>query len=49
MRNAVARVRKLRPDSPATIEWMEGVHDLPLQHPEALARRIERFATTAVG
>ena len=49
MRNAVARVRKLRPAGPATIEWMEGIHDLPLQHPEALARRIERFATTAVG
>ena len=36
-------------DRPATIEWMDGIHDLPLQHPEALARRIERFATTAVG
>ena len=49
MRHAVGRVRELRHDGPATIEWMDGIHDLPLQHPEALARRIERFATTAVG
>ena len=49
MRHAVARVRKLRHDDRATIEWMEGIHDLPLQHPDALARRIERFAKTDVG
>lgn len=30
------------------VAWMRGIHDLPLQHPEALARRIHRFATSAV-
>ena len=47
-RHAVGRVRELTHDRPATIEWMDGIHDLPLQHPEALARRIERFAATTV-
>ncbi|MEX0834322.1 MAG: alpha/beta hydrolase [Actinomycetota bacterium] len=28
------------------VEWMEGIHDLPLQKPAALARRIRRFAST---
>lgn len=49
MRQAVGRVSELTRDRPATIEWMDGIHDLPLQHPEALARRIERFVRTAVG
>lgn len=49
MRRAVARVRSLTRGRPVTVEWMDGIHDLPLQHPEALARRIERFAETAVG
>jgi pimeloyl-ACP methyl ester carboxylesterase len=35
--------------SPTRIEWVEGIHDLPLQHPRLLARRIERFETAAVG
>ena len=48
MRQTVGRVRELTRDRPATVEWMDGIHDLPLQHPEALARRIERFARTAV-
>ena len=48
MRQTVGRVRELTRDRPTTIEWMDGIHDLPLQHPEALARRIERFARTAV-
>ena len=26
------------------ISWLEGIHDLPLQHPDALARRIQRFS-----
>jgi pimeloyl-ACP methyl ester carboxylesterase len=30
------------------VAWMRGIHDLPLQHPEALARRIMRFAAAAV-
>lgn len=32
-----------------SVVWMEGIHDLPLQHPEALAARIERFARSALG
>ncbi|HEX7247608.1 MAG TPA: alpha/beta hydrolase [Actinomycetota bacterium] len=49
MRGAVARVRASTRGHPVAIEWMDGIHDLPLQHPEALARRIERFAQVAVG
>ena len=30
--------------SPVRFEWIEGIHDVPLQRPEALARRIRRFA-----
>lgn len=48
VRRAVDRVRELTRDRPVTIGWMRGIHDLPLQHPESLARRIERFARTAV-
>jgi hypothetical protein len=45
MRRARAATRGL----PVTFEWMEGIHDLPLQHPKRLARRIVRFAEQAVG
>jgi pimeloyl-ACP methyl ester carboxylesterase len=34
--------------APVRISWMEGIHDLPLQHPDALARRIERFSDLLV-
>ena len=27
--------------------WIEGIHDVPLQRPEAVARRIARFSETA--
>jgi pimeloyl-ACP methyl ester carboxylesterase len=49
LRRAVARVRTLTRGRPVTIEWMRGIHDLPLQHPDRLAARIERSARTAVG
>jgi pimeloyl-ACP methyl ester carboxylesterase len=39
-RLGVARLR--RAGSPARISWMEGIHDLPLQKPGALASRITR-------
>jgi pimeloyl-ACP methyl ester carboxylesterase len=45
MRRARAATRGL----PVTFELMEGIHDLPLQHPKRLARRIVRFAEQAVG
>jgi pimeloyl-ACP methyl ester carboxylesterase len=48
VRRAVDRVRTLTFGRAVTIEWMRGIHDLPLQHPEALARRVERFARYAV-
>lgn len=30
--------------APVRISWMKGIHDLPVQHPDALARRIQRFS-----
>ena len=48
VRRAVDRVRTLTFGRAVSIEWMRGIHDLPLQHPEALARRVERFARYAV-
>jgi hypothetical protein len=35
--------------APTRVTWISGIHDLPLQHPGELTRRIERFARTAVG
>lgn len=49
MRGGVHRVRTSTRGRQVTVEWMDGIHDLPLQHPDALAARIERFAQTAVG
>jgi pimeloyl-ACP methyl ester carboxylesterase len=40
--DAARRVRAI--GSPITFEWIEGMHDVPLQRPEAVARRIARFA-----
>jgi len=45
-REGVARLRSA--GSPARISWMEGIHDLPVQHPGALALRIRRFVGAAV-
>jgi pimeloyl-ACP methyl ester carboxylesterase len=45
-RDGVARLRAA--GSPARISWMEGIHDLPVQHPGALATRIRRFVGAAV-
>jgi pimeloyl-ACP methyl ester carboxylesterase len=41
-RRAVGVVRAI--GDPVRFEWMDGIHDLPLQRPEALARRIVRAA-----
>jgi pimeloyl-ACP methyl ester carboxylesterase len=41
-RGAAERAR--RSGAPIRISWLEGIHDLPLQHPVALAGRIERFS-----
>ena len=48
-RAAVSEVRAAATGRPVTIAWMRGIHDLPLQHPDALAGRIERFAAGVVG
>ena len=42
---AARRVRAIGP--PVSFEWIDGIHDVPLQHPRAVARRIARFATAA--
>jgi pimeloyl-ACP methyl ester carboxylesterase len=45
-----AAVRSLRTTgAPVRVTTLEGVHDLPLQHPGTLTRRISAFARTAVG
>ncbi len=40
--------RAARSGAPIRISWMEGIHDLPLQHPDSLASRVERFAEQLV-
>jgi pimeloyl-ACP methyl ester carboxylesterase len=42
---AARRVRTIGP--PVSFAWIEGIHDVPLQRPEAVARRIARFAEAA--
>lgn len=41
-RRSVRQAR--RSGAPLRITWIDGIHDVPLQHPVALAARIERFA-----
>lgn len=43
-----AAKRVARSGAPIRVSWMEGIHDLPLQHPDTLAARIERFAEQLV-
>ena len=42
---AARRVRTIGP--PVSFEWIEGIHDVPLQRPEAVARRIAKLAEAA--
>ena len=42
---AARRVRTI--GGPVSFEWIEGIHDVPLQRPEAVARRIAKFAEAA--
>jgi pimeloyl-ACP methyl ester carboxylesterase len=45
-----AAVAALRAAGASTrVVWLQGIHDLPLQRPDALGVRIERFVATAVG
>jgi pimeloyl-ACP methyl ester carboxylesterase len=45
-RRAVRRLRVA--GAPTRITWIDGIHDLPLQHPETLAIHIRRSARAAV-
>jgi pimeloyl-ACP methyl ester carboxylesterase len=45
----VAAIRTIARGRPLSIEWVEGIHDLPLQHPDSLVRRIDRFVERVVG
>jgi pimeloyl-ACP methyl ester carboxylesterase len=45
-RTAVAELRAV--GAPTTVRWIEGIHDLPLQQPAEVARRLRRWATRAV-
>ncbi len=47
-RKGRAAKRVARSGAPVRISWMEGIHDLPLQHPGTLAGRLERFAEQLV-
>jgi pimeloyl-ACP methyl ester carboxylesterase len=40
--------RVARSGAPIRLSWMRGIHDLPLQHPDTLAGRIERFSDLLV-
>ena len=42
---AAGRIRAI--GARVAFEWIEGIHDVPLQRPEAVARRIARFARDA--
>ena len=48
VRAKAAAARRLRAaGARVAFEWIEGIHDVPLQRPEAVARRIARFAEDA--
>ena len=42
-------VRAMRAGAPVEVVWIRGVHDLPMQYPDRVAARIERFVDAAVG
>jgi pimeloyl-ACP methyl ester carboxylesterase len=45
-RRATAELRAV--GAPIRVSWIEGIHDVPLQHPRELAARIRRSAEAAV-
>jgi pimeloyl-ACP methyl ester carboxylesterase len=47
-RAAVSDARRASKGRPVRFSWMDGIHDLPLQHPQALAGRVRRFAASGV-
>jgi pimeloyl-ACP methyl ester carboxylesterase len=48
-REALRTARAAASGRPVTFVWMKGVHDLPIHHPEALCRLVERFADQVLG
>jgi pimeloyl-ACP methyl ester carboxylesterase len=36
-------------DGAVRFEWIDGIHDIPIQRPDAVAERIQRFAQEVVG
>jgi pimeloyl-ACP methyl ester carboxylesterase len=46
-RRAASAVRAI--GEPVRFEWIDGIHDVPLHRPEAVAARIARFARGLVG
>jgi pimeloyl-ACP methyl ester carboxylesterase len=36
-------------DEAVRFEWIDGIHDIPIQRPDAVAERIERFSQEVVG
>jgi hypothetical protein len=48
-RAAVGEARTAARNRDVRFTWIDGIHDLPLQRPTALAGRIERFAAGVVG
>lgn len=48
-RAAIREIRRTTGAANVRFAWIDGIHDVPLQHPLELARRIERFAATVVG
>jgi pimeloyl-ACP methyl ester carboxylesterase len=47
-RDAEAAVKAVVQPGLVRFVWMEGIHDVPLQYPDRLARRLHRFADIAV-
>jgi pimeloyl-ACP methyl ester carboxylesterase len=47
-REAEAAVKAVVQSGLVRFVWMEGIHDVPLQYPDRLARRLHRFADIAV-
>lgn len=48
-RASVAAVKRAAEPATVRVSWIRGIHDVPLQHPDRLAGRIERFAEGVVG
>ena len=46
---AARDVRAVAEPALVKIAWIDGIHDLPVQRPAQLTRRIERFAQDVVG